>query len=417
MRTAETREIVELKFDDHCQSTVHGLRRALLELYREVGADPTKPQDVSRRYKLNKNLTWKVSRIIGTDNALEAVRLIPGTGGLDILLAAMGRGGAPEASIEHVRWAMAEFERMVETHMGDRGQLELALDSMGVGRPMEQSRKHAFKGNSGIWGVQAMTRFTAHFIAPHAERDGMLDLGMIGGLTRMQRLRAIDRWPVFQLRNYNDDGSPQDRARGRVAIEPERGEAPGDPWLMRSFCSANMPEMHVRALGDTKVYEIGDGPVGRLGEFSCCFGFAEMGKVPRYADASNSVGELISSVSMPVELLHFDLFIHRDLAEAMDPVYHMMGTLGGAIDGVGAMRLPLPERFNDLGMNAMVDTAMIGRYGDAVERVFATMGHERERFRCLRLTVEHPPLSSRVVVRYQLPQSPASGSGSSGSAS
>ncbi len=412
MRSAGTPEMMELKFDDHCQSAVQGLRRALLGLYREVGADPTKPQDVSRRYQLNKNLTWKVARIIGTDNALEAVRLIPGAGGLDILLAAMDRGGAPEASIERVRSAMGEFERMVETHMGDRGQLELALDSMGVGRPMEQSRKHAFRGNSGIWGVQAMTRFTAHFLAPNAGASSMLDLGMIGGLTRMRRLRAIERWPVFQLRNYNDDGSVQERALGRVAIEPERGGAAGDPWLMRSFCSANMPAMHVRALGDTKVYEIGDGPVGRQGEFSCCFGFAEVGTVPRYADAANTVGELISSVSMPVELLHFDLFIHRDLQEAMDPEYFMMGTLGGAIDGVGAMRLPLPERFNDLGLNAMVDTAMIDRYGDAVERVLATMGHDRALFRCLRLTVEHPPLSSRVVVRYQLPESPSSGSAS-----
>lgn len=412
MTHTKTNTVHELKFNDHCQLTVHGLRRALLELYRAVGADSTRPQDVSRQYKLNKNLAWKVSRIIGTDNALEAVRLIPGTGGLDILLAAMERAGAPEASIERVREAMGEFESMVEMHMGDRGHLELVLDSMGVGRPMEQSRKHAFRGNSGIWGVQAMTRFTAHFIAPNADDPSMLDLGMIGGLSRMQRLRAIDRWPVFQLRNYNDDGSPQDRSGSRVAIEPEQDGSPGDPWLMRSFCSPNMPEMYVRALGDTKVYEIGDGPVGRQGEFSCCFGFAELGTVPRYADASNTVGELISSVSMPVELLHFDLFIHRDLTEAMDPEVLMQGTLGGSIDGVGSMRLPLPERFKDLGINAMVDTAMIERYGDAVDRVFDRMGHDRTHFVSKRLTVEHPPLSSRVVVRYQLPESPSSGSAS-----
>ena len=410
MKTAESNEIRELKFGDHCQSAVNGLRRALLDLYRVVGADPNKPQDVSRQYKLNKNLTWKVARIISTDNAFEAVRLIPGSGGLDILLSAMEGMGAPKVAIGQVRDAMAEFERMVEVHMGDRGHLELVLDSMGVGRPMEQSRKHAYKGNSGIWGVQAMTRFTAHFIAPNSENPRMLDLGMIGGLNRMQRLRDIERWPVFQLQNYNDDGSSHDRNKRRIAIEPEQSGKPGDPWLMRSFCSTNMPEMHIRDKDGSKVYEIGSGPIGRLGEFTCCFGFAEIGGVPRYAEPSNSVGELISSVSMPVELLHFDLFVHEDLEEAMDPECFMMGTLGGAIAGVGSMPLPLPEHLVDLGRNAMIDTPKIERYGEAVDRVFETIRHERSRFVCKRLTVEHPPLSSRVVVRYQLPESPSSAS-------
>lgn len=405
MNTAQAPNMVELKFDDHCQRSVHALRRALLDLYREVGADPNKPQDVARRFKLNKNLTWKVSRIIGTDNAFEAVRVIPGSGGLDILLQAMERGGATEETLGSVREAMGDFERMVDLHMGDRGHLELVLDSMGTGRPMEQSRKHAFKGNSGIWGVQAMTRFTTQFIAPNHNRPEMLDLAMIGGLSRMQRLRSVERWPVFQLRDYNDDGSPPDRAQRRIAIEPGASDGAGDPWLMRSYCSAHMPEIHVRQLDDTMIYEIGDGPVGRTGEFSCCFGFADIAAVPRFADAQNSVGELMSSVSIPVELLHFDLFIHRSLVEAMDPELYMMGTLGGAIDGVGSMRLPMPERFDDLGINAMVDSPNIDRYGEMVDAVFARTGHRASDFHCKRLTVEYPPFSSRVVVRYQLPES------------
>lgn len=401
----------ELKFDTHCQSTVHGLRRALLELYRAVGADSTRPQDVSRQYKLNKNLTWKVSKIIGTDDAFEAVRLIPGTGGLDILLQAMERAGAPKQSIGRVREAMSEFESMIETHMGDRSHLELVLDSMGVGRPMEQSRKNSFRGNSGIWGVQGATRFTAHFVAPNAERAGMLDLGLIGGITRMQRLRSIDRWPLFQLRNYNDDGTSFNLLDRCIAIEPYESSNERKPYLMRSFCSADMPEMHTRQTGDTTVYEIGDGPIGRLGEFSCCFGFAELGAVSRYADASNKVGEFVSSISLPVELLHFDLFIHRDISEAMQVETLMMGSLGGAIDGVGALPLPMPERFHDLGINAMIDTPMIERYGDAVDLVFDRMGHDRSDFVCKRLTVEYPPFSSRVIVRYQLPEVPSSSIG------
>lgn len=399
----------EPKFDEHCRRSVHALRGSLLDLYRTVGADPSKPQEVSRRYRLNKNLTWKVARIIGTEDAFEAVPLIPGPGGLDILLDAMAQAGAPEHALARVRDAIEEFDRMIEVHTGDRNQLELVLDSMGVGRPMEMSRKLAFRGNSGIWGIQAGVRVTAHFLAPSRSNPGLLDLAMLGGLTRVRRLRAIERWPVFQLRQYNDDGSPDSRPQRREAIEPppaDAPEAPGDPWLMRSLCAGAMPSMHLSRRADVTMYEIGDGPVGRTGEFSCFFGFADFASVPRYRDASNSVGELISSVSVPAEALHFDLFVHESLTEAMSPRTDMLGTLGGAVDGVGSMRLHMPERFRNLGPSAMVDTPLIDRYGDAIHAVMTKLGRDLSEFRCLRLIIEHPPMSSRVIVRYDLPDNP-----------
>lgn len=400
--------IAKPKFDEHCRRSVHALRGSLLELYRAVGADPARPQDVSRRYRLNKNLTWKVARIIGAEDAFEAVPLIPGPGGLDILLDAMAQAGAPDDALSRVRDAIEEFDRMIEVHTGDRNQLELVLDSMGVRGPMELSRKLAFRGNSGIWGIQAGVRVTAHFLAPCRAKPHLLDLAIMGGLTRVHRLRAVDRWPVFQLRHYNDDGSPDRRALRREAIEPPLSGAAtaGDPWLMRSFCSGALPTIHLSHRGDVTMYEIGDGPVGRTGEFSCFFGFADLASVPRYRDASNSIGELISSVSVPAEALHFDLFVHESLTEAMQPRTEMLGTLGGAVDGVGTMRLHMPERFKNLGPGALIDTPLVDRYGEAVQAVLNRLGRTLSEFRCLRLMIEHPPMSSRVIVRYDLPENP-----------
>ncbi len=401
--------INEPKFDEHCRRSVHALRGSLLDLYRAVGADPAKPQDVSRRYQLNKNLTWKVARIIGAEDAFEAVPLIPGPGGLDILLDAMSQAGASAEALTRVRDAINEFDRMIEIHTGDRNQLELVLDSMGVGRPMEMSRKLAFRGNSGIWGIQAGVRITAHFLAPCRTNPGLLDLAMLGGLTRVRRLRAVERWPIFQVRQYNDDGSPDGRPLRREAIELSPGDGPdkpGDPWLMRSFCSDTMPTMHLSRRGDVTMYEIGDGPVGRTGEFSCFFGFADFASVPRYRDGSNTIGELISSVSVPMEALLLDLFVHESLTEAMSPRTEMLATLGGAVDGIGTMPLNMPERFKNLGPSALVDTPLVDRYGEAVQAVMTRMDRRASEFRCLRLHIEYPPMSSRVVVRYDLPEAP-----------
>lgn len=405
--------IKEPKFDEHCRRSVHALRGALLDLYRAVGANPAKPQEVSRQYRLNKNLAWKVARIIGAEDAFEAVPLIPGPGGLDILLDTMSRAGAPHDALSRVRDAIDEFDRMIEVHTGDRSQLELVLDSMGAGRPMEMSRKLAFRGGSGIWGIQAGVRVSTHFLAPNAGDPSLLDLAILGGLTRVQRLRAVDRWPVFQLRSYNDDGSPDARLFSRVAIEPanpstprDSQDTPGDPWLMRSLCTGNLPQIHVSRRGDVALYEIGDGPVGRTGEFSCFFGFADPASVSRYRDASNTYGELICSVSVPAEALLLDLFVHESLTEVDQPTLSMLGTLGGSVDTVGTMPLPMPERFKDLGKGAMIDTPLVDRYGEAVAMAMSRLGRAESEFRCLRLVIEHPPMSSRVVVRYALPERP-----------
>ncbi|MFI4853640.1 MAG: hypothetical protein ACIAQF_01520 [Phycisphaerales bacterium JB065] len=396
--------VAELKFDEHCRRSVDGLRSALLELYRAVGADPSRPQDVSRQYKVNRNLAWKVSRIIGSAEPFEAVPMIPGPGGLDILMEAMSNAGAPSAAVERVRKAVDEFDRMIEVHTGDRNQLELVIDSMGRGDDAtEMSRKLAFRGNSGVWGIQAGVRVTAHFLAPSPTTPGMLDLAMIGGLTRVCRLRPIERWPVFQIRQYFDDGSNA-FGNSRTPLEPVPGEDASDPWLMRSCCSGTIPQIHLSQRGDTILYEIGEGPVGRTGQFSCMFGFADIAAVPRYRDDQNSVGELISSVTVPSEALLFDLFVHRDLVEAMSPSVAMHGTLGGALDSVGSVELPIPETFRDLGFGAMIDTPLVDNYAAAVTAAMSRLGRNPTEFRCLRLLVEHPPMSSRVVARYDLPE-------------
>ncbi|MBL0922653.1 MAG: hypothetical protein IBJ10_11080 [Phycisphaerales bacterium] len=393
----------QIRFEEHCQKSVQGLRGALLELYRVVGADPTRPQDVSRQYRLNKNLTWKVARIMSAEDSFEAAPLIPGPGGLEILLEAMSKAGAPAGALDRVRSAASEFDRMIEIHTGDRNTLELALDSGGSARPMEMSRKLAFRGNSGIWGIQAGVRVTAHFLAPNADDPSMLDLAMFAGLTRIRRLRPVERWPVFQVREYNDDGSAVRRERRR-AVEPSASDAPGHPWLMRSMCSGAMPPMHTTQRGDTTLYELGEGPVGLTGECSCFFGFTDTAEVPRHRDAANRYGEFVSSVSVPVEALQFDLFVHESMREAMSPSVSMYGTVGGSIDGVGSMRLPMRETLQDLGLGAMVDTPAVPRYGEGVSAVIARMGRKPGEFRCLRLLVEHPPMSSRVGLRYELPE-------------
>ncbi|MHC4992994.1 MAG: hypothetical protein ACYTGC_18630 [Planctomycetota bacterium] len=139
-------------FEQACQDAVNDLRAALVELYDSVAADPLSPQDVSRRFRLNKTLTWNVSRLIQAPDGLAALTHVPGKAAIEKLLDATQRDGASDRAVENVRTATDAFEHVVEEHVGDRGTLDLVLD--GITTPttdgLERSRKLAFRGNSGL---------------------------------------------------------------------------------------------------------------------------------------------------------------------------------------------------------------------------------------------------------------------------
>lgn len=389
-------------FEQDCREAVLRLRTSLLNLYNAVGADPAKPQDVSRRFNLGKNLTWKIARIIQAEDPLTAVPLIPGPGGLAILLDAMTHAGAD--ALDAVHHALAAFEEMIEFHVGDRATLELILDSMGTSeeKPLAMSRKLAFRGNSGIWGIQAEVRVTAQFIAPSRTDPDTLDLALVGGFTQMRRLRPIDRWPLFRLDSYNDDQSARPHRGKRVAIDPD---AASDPWLIEDFCTGAVPQVHVSRRGRALVYEAGDGPVGRQGEYSCFFGFLDLADVPRYRDSVNTTGELVSSVSMPVKAVMFDLILHRDLREAMNPTVELVGhPATGPLGADGACVLPHAERPTNLGAATMLKTPLVPDYDRLIARVFDRAGWDPRDFVCLRLVMPYPPMPASLKLTYPLPE-------------
>lgn len=401
----------EQPFADACRQSVLGLRAALLDLYAEVGADPERPQEVSRRFNLNKNLTWKVAKIVQSEDALDAVSAIPGPGGLEILIDAMAKAGAPATHIAKVRAAVAEFDRMVETHSGDRASLELLLDSMGGQRPLELARKLAYRGNSGIWGLQARVRLTAQFLAPSRSEPGMLDFGQIAALIGVRRLRAIPRWPLFHFSRYQDDQSPLPPLTRREPLEA--GGPEQLPHMMKSWCSPSMPTMHVTERPNAIQCEMGDGPIGRTGEFNCVFGHVDRASCPRYRDPHNTHGEMLSTISLPIETLLYDYFVHRSLVEALRPELSVVGQPFGIQHPVGESsarrELPIVERLVELGGSApTVATPLFPGYDRLIETAFDRAGWDPREFTALRLVLDHPPMPSVAVLRYELPEQPAS---------
>lgn len=394
-------------FEDHCSTALDGLRASLTELYQAAGADPESPQGISREYGVNRNLSWKVSRIMRAEDPYAVFHHLPGVAGLHILLDAFLTAGAPKVKVEGVRAAIVEFERMVKLHAGDRQTLELMLDSLAPehapSEPLEVSRKLAFRGNSGIWGVQAKLRLRTVMIAPNPEDPAVLDIAQVSGLLGVRRFRHGAAWPLFQREDFNDDGSR------RVIRETPLDPVNSDPatMMMPEFCSAPLPTIRSTPTPLGTRYEQVGGELGNRGATTCVYGSYLRRFAPRHRDEKNVRGEFFTSINAPVEHLLFDVIVHRDLvadrfdlraevlqAESSSPFFDRHGT-----------GLPCPERVRRLGANTpRVATPMAPRYGEIIDRVYERLAWDPQDFRGYRYEMKYPPLPCTVVLSYELPE-------------
>lgn len=396
-----------LIFEEHLTSAFLELRRALEDAVSSVGVSPSVPQEVARRLGINRNLTWKVSKVVGTSDLYQALQHLPGDEAIEILLEAIQRAGAPVDAIARVRAAQDSFSHVIEVHTGDRATLELVLDSM-VGGPserLEQSRKLAFRGNSGLWGVQARARLTTFVLAPSKDDPAKLDAARIGGMIDLRRLRTGVHWPLFRRRTYHDNGTPLpvDPTR-EIAIDPAYAQAEG-PMLIGDFCTPGLPSIRLTKERLGYAYELDDGPIGNTGLCTCFFGAVLRSGIPRYRSAEDRFGELFAEITLPIETLQFDLIVHRDLDFALSPQVLVRGQVAGATAEGRAPEIPIGERPYELtGRPPAMHSPVLPRYDELLTRTFACGNWDRRDFRAFRLLVQYPPMHSTVIQRFELPE-------------
>lgn len=395
------------RFDDALDQAFQGVRGALTELLVSVGADPGKPQEIARRFRINKNLAWKISKIVTVTDPHAVVSNIPGPTGMNTILSAFQSGGAPKPSLDAARDAVDRFDRMVEVHVGDRSTLELVLSSKAPHRvPTEhlhQTRKMAFQGNSSIWGIQARVKLASFFLAPSAGDPTLLDTASLSGLLDVRRLRNDASVPLLMRFSYNDDGTVREGPRAGP-IDPDRADDP--LMLMPGFCSMPPPEfVAMDGPGYTR-YQLAPGPIGNGGLNTWVSGEFIRGFASIYADEHNTVGEHAALVQVPAEWLVCDIQVHRSLGFAMTPRPVLFGQLvggpGPASDSA-CDRLPMAEVMEPIGSGPpVVATALVPGYPDMVSRVYERMGWRAEDFVGFRLVVRYPAMPTSYVIQHDL---------------
>ncbi len=403
-----------LPFEEDFRNTLLAYRSALSELFLIAGEPLARPLQVATRFQLRKNLVWRISNLVQAKDPYSVFPYLPSAKGVLELLTRFEELSLPADKIELVRRAMVEFEAMVSFHAGDRPTLELILDSVVSGRsegqPLMASRKAAFRGNCGVWGIHAQTRLTAYFLAP-SQRDPRLgDLCLVNGVLGLRRFRAGSIWPLARLGGRGgkvaEHGRPQE-----VPIDPDYRGEPGLN-LIPEFCSSPIPPIRTVESELGYLFELAEGPVGNGGVADIFLGSCLPGVAPMIAAPGNEHGALECKIDAPVRTLQSDIFIHRAFGIADGVDWLLAGRLRGELrldqDLTNADLMPLGGTPQRLGYGlSVVGSPHVPAYSDLCRKVYGRFGWDPEDFCCYRLIEEFPPLSSSVCARFALPDAPA----------
>lgn len=386
------------------------IRRTLAVLVDAAGADVRQPQEIARRFGLDKTLTWKITRFVCDDDMLAAAVHLPGRSSVRNLVDAMVRGGAPEETGQIVLRAMDRFEELVRLHSGDRETFEVMLGSASselARKRGEVARKQLYQGGSAVWGVKAHAHLSVHFVAPSKGDPDRLDLGVVCGFVGFRRLRPDVSWTVARRSTFIRDGTPQPSPN----ISPmDEALDRNDPPLLSRFCSRPLPELaQARPMaGNITRFEIQPGPIGHNSEANCILGWIARSESCRYASPGDEFGEHLVRLSTPVEVLYHDLYVHNDLDFAMNPEPLVYSDLpGGPIypyDGLEAGVLPVVDELVDLGVPpTLANSTDIRNYREMVAYAVERLGWRQSDFRGYRMRVRYPPFPAIGMLRYSLP--------------
>lgn len=366
--------------------------RALLE---DVGLGNARASEVGRALGLDKSLAWKVARFVKDEDPAAAARLMPGSGGVDIVLRAAGARGADDTHIAAVRTADKALREFVERHAGDRRSFEAMFAAGGAAGGLELDvRRELYRASSAAWGVRARTQFLTLILRPSETTKGAIDFIKLGGFVELERLRTDVPWIISRFTMQDDSGRERYVVK-RVPLEPSGADAMP---LMTRYCSHPMPKIN-RFENTNCIYdELAPGPVGRRGAVTVITGERYIAAASHVRAKGNEWAVYPLTVRTPVEGVQFDVLIHPDLGHLGPARVSRRGLFedrprpqGGLVnletESAGSVRAPFTS-----------GSARVPRYAELVREGFERAGWgDPDEYRGYRADVEYPLTPSEIA--------------------
>ena len=385
----------EKSFSNEAVICVRRAQAAVSDLLSGAGLGGARPTEVGRYLGVDKTLAWKMSRFSESKDLLKAVKHIPGTSGIEIVLKAAEAKGVPIDRITAVRDADRAFREFVLQRAGDRRSFEAMLAAGGRDERIElEERKSYYQSGSAIWGVRARMQMLTLCLRPSLEIPDRVDVLQVSGFLDFERLRPDVPWIIRRLWT-SDTESTTDTNFKRSPLCPEAAKGTSLP-VIPEYCTQPLPEIN-QFTGDNGVIydEIAPGAVGKHGALDCVTGELYSGAIPLKWSPDNTFGRYELVLRTPVEWVMFDVYLHEDLRHFGDFSYSVFGLLEDR-PGVGvgkSHKLPSigPEPAMRLGEPPITQSNRFGEYSRLLRYAFDRAGWGSiESFRGYRSELEYP---------------------------
>lgn len=307
-------------------------RRLCLELRGLVDLLPEPERGASamaRSLKVDRNICQRIVAGAGRgDPGAETLVQLPGVVGLRQFLEAMTArfGGTHRELLASAAAAVEHYDRLIDHLAGSQRKLRERIQadvSLGDGVTYGPSdnlelRRSLFQIAAQVTGRWSQTWLSTSIVRPVPGDPGMTEVlklrGHIGHLSRVGALPLeIGEHASERLSSGKEGGKD-------AAFEPlDRAEDPAQAFLLAPFCTRPLPHVTSRAMGRKMIHVIEGGP--SPGNEAVDIVVADKRAKPDVHPARRTpaLGEVWTLITFPARRLVFDVYLHRDLANACSP--------------------------------------------------------------------------------------------------
>jgi hypothetical protein len=376
---------------------------------QEAVDEPGVARACGRELGIDKSLAWKLVSLTQAPSPAEAITMMPGPRGWQQIIDALAATTIATTRVEEVRESLRAFVRETGRRGFDRRRLRTLateVDTSVRGR-MEANRlrEAATAANTAIWGVGANTLIASYLLQPTGDSDRLA----IAAVTMFQGLHRSRPGPEMAIHRRG-----RIRATGDATIDEQ-----GCTIECADLCGADaMAEIATQNDGDEACVTFRGDRTSPAHPIDLVFAERLPSFAYMFARSEGELGSFGVPIWIPVHRLVLEVLVPPSIPWTTTPSAVAFNEISNSTHHLAwrdlhefpvvetpetAIRLDEPSAMTLPPASTGGTPPSSKTYATAIERAAAAIGGTPHEYFRHRLIIDHPLLSSNVVLRWPLP--------------